>query len=508
VIPRYEPFIVDVRSREVVHVTFEEDWGGLLGLYPWRPDGSEVLLWRENRLANKTGLVAANPATGLSRPLVTMESETNQCIAQDWFRAAGNFRSLADGFLRTGEVDGWVHLALYDWDGNLLRQLTNGDFEVYRLVTVDEATGWVYFTARGFPDRPYDRHLYRVNLDGHGLQRLTEASANHDYNLLFRDPRQMIRFSPSKEFFLDTYSTVTQPPVVELRRADGTLVRRLSAANIDVLQEELNWSEAESFTVKGADGATDLHGVLFKPHDFDPSRHYPVIDVIYRYEAVPWTFTPDFIGWWARGLTELGFVTFMVDARGTSGRGEEFRRTFLAECRDGELFCVGDCYGSQYPFPDHVATLHQLAAERPYIDQRRAGIYGIEGAVAIMAMLLEPEVYDVGVAVGAPIDPYSGQRVVESVVGLPDDNPDAYEMMSLARWADSLSGKLLLIKPMRDERVYFSRFLKVLDTFIQAGKPVDLLLLPDEVHGMYLRPATRRYVWEAVGHYFQEHLKP
>jgi dipeptidyl aminopeptidase/acylaminoacyl peptidase len=507
-IPRYEPFIIDARSREVVRVTLEEDWDGLVGLVGWRPDGSDLLLWSENRLANTSGLVAANPGNGSSRTLVTEQSETNHCRCQDWFGSTGNFAALADGFVFTGEAGDWIHLAYYDWDGNLVRQLTHGAFEVNRLVTVDEETGWVYFTARGFPHRPYDRHLYRVNLDGRGPERLTDAQGNHDYNLIWRDPRQMIRFSPSKEFFLDTYSTVTAPPVVELRRADGSLVRTLSRANIDPLQKELKWTEAEAFTAKAADGMTDLHGVLFKPHDFDPGKQYPVIDVTYRYEVVSWTFTPAFIGWWARGMAQLGFVTVMVDARGTSGRGEAFRQAFLAECRNGELFCLGDCYGSQYPFPDHVAVLQQLAAERPYMDLGRVGNFGLAGSTAVMAMLLEPEVYHVGVAVGAPIDPYSLQRNVESVVGLPADNPEAYEMMSLARWADRLSGKLLLIKPTRDERVYFSRFMRVLDTFIQAGKPIDLLLFPDEVHGMYMRPGTVRYVWDAVGRYFREHLRP
>jgi dipeptidyl aminopeptidase/acylaminoacyl peptidase len=470
-LPRYEPFVIDVRSEAVVKVTFDEDWDGLMGLVGWSPDGSELILWRANRLSNRTGLVAVNPASGASRNLVTEQSETNLCRARGWYGVAGYFAGFAAGFVFTREVDNWMHLAYYDWDGNLIRQLTQGAFEVNRLVTVDEAAGWVYFTARGFSERPYDRHLYRVHLDGHGLQRLTKATGNHDYNLLWRDSRQMIRFSPSKEYFLDTYSTVTDPPVVELRRADGSLVRTLSRANVDLLEEELKWTEAEAFSVKAADGVTDLHGVLFKPHDFDPTKQYPVIDVTYRYEVVSWTYTQSFVGWWARALAQLGFVTFMVDARGTGGRGEDFRRAFLTECRNAELFCLGDCYAAQYPFPDHVAALHQLAAERPYMDLSRVGNFGIAGSTAVMAMLVEPHVYHVGVAVGAPIDPY---RSAETVV----------------------------------ERVPLSRFLRVLDTFIQAGKPVDLLLLPDEVHGMYMRPATMPYVWEAVGRYFQEHLRP
>ena len=207
------------------------------------------------------------------------------------------------------ERDGWRHLYLYDLNGTLIRRLTEGAFPVLRVVTVDERAGWVYFTAHADKQRPYDTHLYRVSLEGKEFTRLTDAKERHD-----------VQVAPSKEFFIDTHSSVGRPVAVELMSADGTFLRTLSKADIDALIKELKWSPPEEFVVKAADGKTDLYGVLYKPYDFDPNKKYPVIEVIYGAAAeVPHTFTHphgvDFHAEHAQALAQLGFIAFQVDNR-------------------------------------------------------------------------------------------------------------------------------------------------------------------------------------------------
>ena len=317
-----ELFIVEILSKRQVRVDIGEERDQRFVMLGWRPDGSEMLFLRVDRLQKKLplmttdplekklDLMAADPATGSTRVVLTETEKTRLTIPIFSDRA---FTLLGDGkkFIWMSERDGWNHLYLYDLDGTLIRQLTEGTFPVVRVIAVDEKVGWVYFTAHGDQQRPYDTHLYRVNLEGKHFTRLTEGTGQHGS---WRGSPP-IRFAPSKEFFLDTHSSFDRPAAVELRRADGTLLQILSKANIDALKEELKWSSPEEFVVKAADGETDLFGILYKPYDFDPDKKYPVIEYIYAETiTVPRAFAENGrLVVQAQALAQLGFITFIVD---------------------------------------------------------------------------------------------------------------------------------------------------------------------------------------------------
>ncbi len=478
-----ELFILDILSKRQVHVDIGEEPDQVIEILGWRPDGSELLFLRRDRVYKKYDLMAADGTSGTSR-LVLTETENT------WVRTPG-FTLLGDGkrFIWRSERDGWKHLYLYDLDGTLIQRLTEGAFSVVRVIAVDEQVGWVYFIARGDQQRPRDAHLYRVNLEGKNFTRLTEGAGQHGR---WRGSPP-IRFAPSREFFLDTHSSVDRPPAVELRRADGTLLRTLSKANIDALREELKWSPPEEFVVKAADGKTDLHGVLYKPYDFDPDKRYPVIEWIYGGAdslQVQRTFTARY--WMvvqAQALAQLGFITFIVDGHLSKALLDVF-------------------YGNVgRDIPDHVATLKQLGAKRPYMDLSRVGIYGYSrgGTNTLRAMLLAPDVYHVGVA-GSP----SSQVWAEGKMGLPKNNKQGYEYSSNLRVAGNLKGKLLLIIGTSDiNGPSFAETMKMVEAFIRAGKPYDLLVFPEQPHPTSKwTPVSFRYMQEAIRRYFQEHLKP
>ena len=493
--PRYqrELFIVDILSKRQVRVDLgkEPDQHRFRDILGWRADGSEMLFTRRNRGGNKLDLMAANPTTGSTRVILTETQETY--IPSGFFVRPPGLTLLEDGqrFIWMSERDGWYHLYLYNLDGTLLRRLTEGAFPVLRVVAVDEERGWVYFIAHADQRRPYDTHLYRVNLEGEGFQRLTEAPGQHALAsyVFTRHPALVlsrlswpegVQFAPSKEFFLDTHSSIDRPPTVELRRADGTLLQTLARANIDALKEELQWSPPEEFVVKAADGETDLYGLLFKPYDFDPNKKYPVIEYIYGgSQATLWpnTFTIDGQPLMAKlppALAQLGFIVFGVDSRGTPHRGKEFQD-------------VGYGNGGGHVIPDHVAALKQLAEERPYMDLNRVGIYGYSsgGSFTLRALLLAPDVYHVGVA-GATAGGWGGR--VPQVV-------------------DNLKGKLLLILATSDINIFFAESMKLVDALIQADKPYDLLVIPDQDHFSSRVGRSGRYMQDAIRRYFQEHLK-
>jgi dipeptidyl-peptidase-4 len=477
-----ELFIIDIRSKRQVRINTGDEPDHRIWILGWGPNGSELHFLRMDREYKKLELMAADPASGATRIVLT---ETQKTFVRGFqYGWPGGFDLLPDGkrFLWMSERDSWNHLYLYRLDGSFIRHLTEGTFPVDRVIAVDEKTGWVYFTAHADRQRPYDTHLYRVNLEGKNFTRLTETTGQHD-----------IQFAPSKEFFLDTHSSVTRPPVVELRRADGKLLRTLAAANTQYTDalNELQLRLPEEFVVKAADGKTDLFGVLYHPYDFDPGKKYPVIDFIYAGPtdvAVPQTFTSNF----AQAVAQLGFVTLSVDGRGTPDRGKEFQDVVY-----GNL--------GRYEIPDHVAALKQLAEKRRYIDLNRVGIVGRSwgGHFALRAMLQAPEVYQVGVAGAPDIDLYDHlPNDVEPWLGQPHKNKAAYDYGSNYWLAGNLRGKLLLIHGTSDVNVPFSVTMRMADALIRAGKFFDLIVLPEGTHRSsdYSREATRRY--------FQEHLKP
>ncbi len=483
-VPQTELYVVDIRSKRQVRVDTGEELDQNLFILAWRPDGSELLFVRLNREYKRLDLMAADPSIGAARVILT---ETRKTFVRHppWGRPLG-FTLLEDGkrFIWASERHGWEHLYLYSIDGTLIRRLTEGTFPIVKVVAVDEKGGWVYLTAHGDRQRPYDTHLYQVNLEGKDFKRLTEAPGQHES-----------QFSPSKQFFLDRHSSLDRPPLVEVRRADGKLLQTLARANIDALKE-LGWKPPEEFVVKAADGVTDLYGILYKPYDFDPNKKYPVIERIYAGPQIAYVhrrFTdvgdPNLYA-----LAQLGFIIFMVDGRGTPERGKAFQD-------------VGYGNFGRHEIPDHVAALKQVAATRPYMDLSRVGIFGHSwgGYFAIRALLLAPDVYHVGVA-SAPAVGEGMEAYIEPYMGLPQKNKEGYAYLSNLPLAGNLKGKLLLIHGTSDISVSFSHTMKMVEALIRVGKPYELVVLPEIPHGFV--GTSDRYWRDAIRRYFQEHLKP
>ncbi|MBM3294423.1 MAG: hypothetical protein FJY82_07845 [Candidatus Aminicenantes bacterium] len=424
----------------------------------WRPDGSEFIFAKTNRRWNRLDLMAADPKTGASRLILSEKSPT--FLNWDFSSIRPHFIEQGKKFLWRSERDGWFHLYLYDIQGNLVRQLTRGAFPVLGIEGVDEERGWVYLTARA-ETRIYDTHLYRVNLEGREFRRLIESPGSHS-----------IQMAPSRDFFLDTHSTVSRPPVTELRRADGTLVETICRADTREL-EKAGWTPPEEFVVKADDRTTDLHGVLYKPHDFDPAKKYPVIDNIYGGPArtqVPRSFTE---GTWPRALAQAGFLVMVVDNRGTPGRSKAFHDVAFRN------------FG-KFEIPDHVAVLKQLAAARPYVDASRVGIFGGSwgGYYTLRAMLTASEVYRAGVSYFPVADLVDHIPVAERTMGLPGDNPDGYAQASNLKLVEKLQGDLLLIGGTSDINAPLTAVMKMAEALIKAGKRFRMLVMPEQNHGL------------------------
>jgi dipeptidyl-peptidase-4 len=480
--PQSELFILDIFSKRKTRVDTGKEEDQNIHIIGWNPEGSELLLVRINREQKKLDLMAADPETGSTRIIITETSRTFLRLRIPIFLEKGK------KFLWMCEKSGWNHIYLYDVKGKLLMQVTEGAFPVLEIVAIDEDESWVYFTAHT-EKRLYDTHLCRANLDGKEFKRLTEAIGRHN-----------IQFSPSKKFYLDTHSSVKRPPVVELRKADGALLQTILKANIDALIE-LKWSPPEEIVVKAADGKTDLYGAIFKPHNFNPSKKYPVIDSIYggpQDVVVPHTFSlsDSFLAVRAQALAQLGFIVYIVDARGTPERGKEFQDVVYGNFGRNEI-------------PDHVAALKELASKRTYMDLTRVGIWGASwgGYMTVRAMVLAPDVFHVGIAFYPVVDLYDHMATaIEHYMGVPQNNREGYEYGSSLRLAHKLKGKLLLIHGTSDVNATFSSTMKMVEALIRAGRLFDLIIFPGETH-RFTR-SKLAYAFELTRRYFQEYLKP
>ncbi len=450
----------------------------------WRTDPEELLVLRLARTGKVLELLAIDPRSERSRVLARDERPQTSVAALDFINSGwtNQVTVLPDGsgFLWFSERDGWRHLYRYGWDGAAPRQLTSGAFVVHRVVRVDPASGQIYVIASADAARPYDQHLYAVPAKGGAVRRLTQEPGIHD-----------VQFSPSGRAFLDVHSSIDRPYATDLRRADGTRIARLEAADTASLAA-LGHRPPQPFRAKAADGTTEIHGVIYTPADFSPSRRYPVVDYIYGgpwLSAVQKEYAPTFsMQRIAASLAQMGLVVVMVDARGTPGRDKAFQ--------DATYGRVG-----QMEIADHVAALRQAAESRPWMDLSRAGIAGHSwgGYFALRGMLTAPEFFRAGYA-GAPGDLTELAAINEPHMGMPAENPEGYEQASNLPLAANLAGPLKIMHGTSDVNAPFGSTMRMISAFIAADRRFDLLVIPGGPHnppdpaGRFYRQDLRRFM--------------
>ncbi len=452
----------------------------------WSPDASQLAFVSSSRDHKDATLRVADATTGKVRTLFSEHQDT-------WFESGVesiSWRVLWDRgkVLWFSQRDDWGNLYLYDLEsGKLERQLTEGPGTVLEVVRVDEDAGTVWFTGGGREDGrdPYFEHLYSVGLDGKGERLLTPENANHS-----------VTFSPSGRYFVDSYSTPTEPPVTVVRDARGGLRATVEKADISALLAT-GWKPPMPFTVKARDGKTDIYGLLFRPVDFDSTKKYPIVNNIY---PGPQTgsvggrsFSPARSD--AQALAELGFIVVQIDAMGTPGRSKSFHDAYYGNMGDNGL-------------PDQVTGMKQLAERFSWIDIDRAGIYGHSGGgyATSGAMFHYPDFFKVGVSQAGNHD----NRVYEDdwaekwqglLVHYGRDST-SYDAQANQNFAKNLKGKLLLAHGSTDNNVPFYSTLLVVNELIKENKDFDLIIFPNRRHGFGSEPYMIRRRWD----YFVENL--
>jgi dipeptidyl aminopeptidase/acylaminoacyl peptidase len=361
------------------------------------------------------------------------------------------------------ERDGWKHLWLYDGtSGRVKNQVTTGEWVVRGVDTVDVAKRQVYFRASGMyrGKDPYLVHAYRINFDGTGLVALTQGDGTHT-----------VSWSPDREYYVDTWSRVDMPPVMELHRAsDRSIIAELERTDVTVA-EQSGWRRPEVFSAKGRDGVTDIWGIIIRPSRFDPRRAYPVIENIYagpHDHFVPKAFSAQ---GGMQALAELGFIVVQIDGMGTAQRSKAFHNVAWKNIADAG-------------FPDRILWHRAVAAKYASYDTTRVGIYGTSagGQNSTGALLFHPEFYKVAVsAVGCHDNRMDKISWNEQWMGYPV-GPE-YAASSNVEHAGKLRGRLLLVVGELDTNVDPQSTMQVINALVKADKQYDFLFLPGAGHG-------------------------
>ncbi|MEN8164574.1 MAG: S9 family peptidase [Acidobacteriota bacterium] len=420
----------------------------------WTPAGG-VWFQRLNRDQTVLELLVAGPVSGESRVLMTDRDEA-------WVNVGDDLFFLADGrFLWTSERDGWNHLYLYAADGTLEKQLTNGRWQVDGVTGLDESQSTVFFRANAEELRQW--HLYALDLETGETRRLGREVGGDHCALL----------APGGRWLVDSWSALDTPPRADLvKTADDTVVREQWRSGAELEDWDLLPVEAGAITTE--DGI-ELHTQLIRPRDFDPAKKYPFVLYVYggphsQLTANRWGGS---IHHTYRVFAEMGIGVFLVDNRGTWGRGHAFETAVHRRLGQVEV-------------TDQVAAARWLK-EQPWVDGDRVAVYGgsYGGYMTLMLMLKAPEMFKAGIAYA----PVTDWRLYDSVyteryMDTPEDNPEGYDEGAPLGFADQLNGSLLIVHGSRDNNVHLQNTLQMVAALAGADKDFELMIYPKTRHGV------------------------
>jgi len=427
----------------------------------WMPDARGIYVLMFNRVQNRDELFWIDIQSG-ARNAIFMESDPY------WINLEGDVRFLRDGkhLLWTSErgEGGYRHIYLYSTDGKMVRQLTSGPWEVSSIEAFDESR---VFYLSDEPDH-MERHLYSIGFDGQNKQRLTTEAGMHS-----------ISMGPGGHYYLDTWSSLTEPSRTVLHSGDGAELGVYSEPDRTAI-EQYDILPTEIVKFNTPDGVT-LYGRLIKPAGYQEGKRYPVIVSVYGGPGVE---LPVHNSWPGVNLDQVlahkGYAVWQCENRGGRGRGHAFETPIYHKMGVTEL-------------ADQVAGVKHLIA-MGIADPAHIGIHGWSygGFMTANALLNAPDVFQAGFA-GAPVTSWMNYDSIytERYMGLPKDNPDGYRDTALPPKAGNLKGKLMLVHNFEDDNVLFQNSLQLASALQVAGKQFEYMLYPQKSHGV-MGPAAQQ----------------
>ena len=471
----------DIASRQTRQLQVPMDADGYIPRIKSTAEAQKILVLTLNRHQDCLRVYQTNPLSTVSQLLI--EDKTQKYIKEEcasWFRVTDKY------MLLPSDRDGWMHLYLYNLNGQLLRQVEQGSYEVSAVYGIDDATGDVYYASH--EQGPCDQRVYVAHANGKRECLTNQAGWSSAV------------FSKNHKYFIHTWSNLNTPPVITLCAGDGKRQATITDnQELKATLAKLPLGKRELFTFTTSEGIK-LNGWLVKPADFNAQKRYPV--VMYQYSGPGSQQVKDAwnIGMNGQGaiieqyLCQQGFVCVCVDGRGTGGRGADFEKcTYL---RLGEL-----------ESRDQVETALWLG-KQSYVDKDRIAIWGWSygGFNTLMSMSEGRPVFRAGVAI-APVTSwrYYDTIYTERFMRTPKENPNGYAQNPISR-VGSLHGALLLCHGSADDNVHLRNAAEYTEALVQADKDFSQLVYTNRNHSIY-GGNTRNHLFRQCINFLEKEMK-
>ena len=469
----------DIKNRVTRALKLPLDSDGYIPRIQFTADASKLAVVTLNRHQDHMNIYMANPRSTECKLVV--QEQNNKYVTES---AYGSLKFYGDHFAYISDRSGYKHIYWYNINGKLERQVTKGNYDVSAFYGYDAKSGRFYYASH--QESPLRTAVYAMDKSG------------KEHKLSQQQGSNTATFSTSMKYFLNIYSSATQPPVTTLCDATNGKVISTMVDNAELKKTVTPLlGKKEFFSFKTADGV-ELNGWMIKPQNFDAQKQYPVI--MYQYSGPgsqevtdSWNmgFYPG--GVWESYMAQQGFIFACVDGRGTGARGADFEKCTYLRLGEKESH-------------DQVEAAIYLG-NLPYVDKSRIAIWGwsFGGFNTLMSMSEGRPVFRAGVAVAAPSNwKYYDTVYTERYMRTPKENADGYAVNPIQR-AGNLSGDLLLIHGTADDNVHLRNFTEVSEAYVQAGKMFRQQVYTNRNHNIF-GGNTRLHLFRTISNYFVEKL--
>ena len=452
----------------------------------WHPDHQRFSVQTMNRAQTELNLFYIDRKTGRNLGKILTETDTGWVYINEdlYFLESGDF-------LWQSERDGYAHLYQFNEDGSLVGQVTKGSWALrssggpfwlrQSVANIDEEHSQVYFTS--LEKSSIERHLYRIGLDGSGLQRITREEGVHK-----------VSFSPDGKYYFDTYSNINTLPALALYSRDGERLTVIAEPRPELL-EELQLQTPELFTIPATDGFP-MPAQILKPKDFNPGKKYPLIFNIYGGPSAPTVFNrwQGLSLFFDNMLLNRGYLVVKFDHRSATAISKKLENRLL-KMASGPREIV-----------DIVDGIRWLKSQ-PYVDPNRVGIWGWSGGGSFtLNSMTNTREFKAGISVAPVTDwHYYDTKWAEFTMKRPQDNPEGYEKTSFVKTAKNLHGRLLLVHGTYDDNVHPQNSWHFIDELVKENIMFDMMFYPMRKHGIADDPA-KIHLYNKMLEFWQEYL--
>lgn len=473
-------WVYDLASQKKIKMDTGEDDNVYIPDIQWTADPNTLSIRKLNRLQNHLILFHGNATSGQTK--VVLEEKTNTYFDIEVLGVL----YLANGkeMIRMSEEDGYMHLYLHSVDGQLVRQLTTGKFDITDFYGLDERTGTLYYSSTEVS--PLERHFYSHSLNGKKKMKLSKESGVHEINM-----------SNDFQFYIDHHSNASHPVIATLYSTRRNVPLKVLERNDELVNtvKEKEVIEKRFFTFKNDAGIT-LHGFMLRPMNFDSTKTYPVM--LYQYSGPGSQEVKNVWGadhfYFHQMLAQKGYLVVFVDPRGTGARGAEFKKVTYKQL-------------GKYELEDHLDAAQYLASLR-YVDDNRIGIWGWSygGYMSSLALTKGAGVFKMGIAV-SPVTNWRFYDTIytERYLQTPQLNPDGYDQNSPSTYASKLEGEFLLIHGTGDDNVHVQNSIVLQEALINSGKNFESFFYPDKQHAI-AGSTTRHHLYSMMLQFVKENL--